>query len=169
LNFALVYGSGAGNYSDRSGLSMSESKKAIKGFYDLYSGAKNYLYGIEDYVLANRSYRTLAGRKIKFHFDPMNSSEVNQMRRNARNYRIQSTSADIIKASLPIIYKNLKGYDADIVNIVHDEIIVETPKAVAKDVQRIVEQGMIAAGQKYLTDVKVDVESAIGDSWSAKK
>lgn len=169
LNFGVVYGIGPNKYADNTGISQAEAKKAIRGFYNTYKGVEKYLYAIEDYGIKNRHVRTLAGRKLQLYFDPANDKEVGMARRNARNYPIQGASADILKLALGILYPRLKSFvGAYIVNIVHDEIIVECNRKDAKEVQKILSESMLEAAYKYLPDIFVEAEANISESWAEK-
>jgi DNA polymerase I-like protein with 3'-5' exonuclease and polymerase domains len=51
---------------------------------------------------------------------------------------------------------------------IHDEIILEVTLSQAEAARQILEQVMIEAGQRYLPDLPVVVESVIADSWAGK-
>ena len=51
---------------------------------------------------------------------------------------------------------------------VHDEIILEVEASQTEAVKTILEQVMVKAGEHYLTDVPVVVESVTADSWAGK-
>lgn len=170
LNFGVVYGIGANKYADNVGITPAMAKKAIRGFYDTYKGVERYLYDIEDYGIKNRHVRTLADRKLQLYFDPTNDKEISMARRNARNYPIQGTSADILKLALGLLYPRLAQFkDAYIVNIVHDEIIVECNRKDGEDVKRVLSESMLEAAYKYLPDIFVEAEAEIAESWADKK
>ena len=57
---------------------------------------------------------------------------------------------------------------AQMVACVHDEIILEVEEDQALKAQQILQRVMVAAGQHYLTDVPVVVESVMADSWAKK-
>lgn len=169
LNFGVVYGIGAGKYADNVGISQAQAKKAIRGFYDTYKGVEKYLYAIEDFGIKNRHVRTLAGRKLQLYFDPSNEKEIGMAKRNARNYPIQGTSADILKLALGLLYPRLAPFNnAWIVNIVHDEIIIECDRKDGDAVKSILSESMLEAAYKYLPDIFVEAEASIADDWSEK-
>jgi DNA polymerase I len=169
LNFSISYGVGPTKYSITTGITISEAKKTIQGFYNTYTGAKNWLYGIEDFGIQNKYIRNLAGRKIKLYFDQSDEKAVAQNRRNARSYTIQSLNADILKEVMPILYNKLQAFNnAWIVNIVHDEIILECDIEDASEIAQILTYVMESVAKKYLVDVKVDAESKICESWADK-
>ena len=76
-----------------------------------------------------------------------------------------NSSADIIKRALRLLHDRLKGTEARVVNVVHDEVVVECPAEGAEDVARVVEEAMCAAGEEYVKAVPVKVESAVTDEW----
>jgi DNA polymerase-1 len=85
--------------------------------------------------------------------------------RNGKNTPIQGTSADILKRALRLLKEELKDTSARVVNIIHDEIVVEADADEAESVADKVERVMVAAGQEYLKTVPVKVETEIADEW----
>jgi len=85
--------------------------------------------------------------------------------RNGKNTPIQGTSADILKRALHLLKGELSGTSARIVNIIHDEIVVESEADEVDDVARKVERVMCAAGEEYLKTVPVKVETEIAEEW----
>ena len=59
----------------------------------------------------------------------------------------------------------MRATNACLVNIVHDEIVVEADAAQAEEIARHVEEAMCAAGEEYVRKVPVKVESQIADEW----
>ena len=57
---------------------------------------------------------------------------------------------------------------AQIIGMVHDEIILEVPEGVADDAAAILKETMIQAGRAYLSKVPVEVEVTIGETWAEK-
>lgn len=169
LNFGVVYGIGANKYADNVGISPAEAKKAIRGFYDTYKGVEKYLYAIEDFGIKNRHVKTLAGRKLQLYFDPTSEKEIGMAKRNARNYPIQGTSADILKLALGLLYPRLMPFkNAYVVNIVHDEIIIECDRKDGDAIKEILSESMLEAAYKYLPDIYVEAEANISEDWSEK-
>ena len=169
VNFGVVYGVGARKFALNVGIPESEAKSHIKGFYTLYSGVSDYLENIEEIGVKNQSVRTLAGRLIKFRFDSSDMKQVSKIRRNSRNSPIQGLTGDILKTALPKMREKLRQYNnARIVNIVHDETVVECDEDQANDVAYHVENEMLKAATSYITEVPVLAEISIGDSWASK-
>ena len=95
-------------------------------------------------------------------YDVVNSTSERFM---ANGLITHNSSADIIKRALRILHDRLKGTGAAIVNVVHDEIVVETKAADAEEMARTVEGAMCAAGEEYVKKVPIKVESKIADEW----
>ena len=85
--------------------------------------------------------------------------------RNGKNTPIQGTSADILKRALKLLKEELSDTNAKVVNIIHDEIVVEADSDEADSVAATVERVMCAAGEEYLKTVPVKVETEIADEW----
>ena len=85
--------------------------------------------------------------------------------RNGKNTPIQGTSADILKRALRLLKEELRETNAKVVNIIHDEIVVEADADQAEDVAEKVERVMRVAGEEYLKTVPVKVETEIADEW----
>jgi len=64
-----------------------------------------------------------------------------------------------------LLRDELHDTNAKIVNIIHDEIVVETDADEAQETAAKLEQVMCAAGEEYLKTVPVKVETEIADEW----
>ena len=82
------------------------------------------------------------------------------------NFPIQGTSADILKRSLRLLHDAIAGTSAKLVNIVHDEIIVEAKATEAEEIAKKLEKVMCDAGEEYIKKVPVKVDVKISDEWS---
>jgi DNA polymerase-1 len=76
-----------------------------------------------------------------------------------------NSSADILKRALRLLHDQLRDSTAFIVNIVHDEIVVEADAQQAEEIAKKVEDAMCAAGEEYVKRVPVKVETEVADEW----
>ena len=51
--------------------------------------------------------------------------------------------------------------DAELVAVIHDEVIVQTPQALADQVQGIVQQAMIDGMQTFVSSVPITAEAVV--------
>jgi len=165
LNFGVVYGIGAQRFSLMTGLSISEAENVLRKYFATYRQLDTYLREAADRAVRDRQARTASGRLVRFRYDDQDRQQISMTKRNGKNTPIQGTSADILKRALRLLRDELKETSGRVVNIIHDEIVVEADAGDADEVARRVERAMCAAGEEYLTTVPVKVEIEIGDEW----
>jgi len=73
-----------------------------------------------------------------------------------------------MKHALALLCTGLTGTNAKLLCCVHDELLVEAPKAQAEEVAGIVESSMKEAGRRFLRHVPLDVEVIIAQNWAGK-
>ncbi|HEY3027223.1 MAG TPA: DNA polymerase [Pyrinomonadaceae bacterium] len=165
LNFGVVYGIGAQRFSMMTGLSVMEAENVLRKYFATYRQLDTYLHEAADRAVRDRQARTGSGRLVRFRYDEQDRQQISMTRRNGKNTPIQGTSADILKRALRLLREELKETSGKIVNIIHDEIVVEADADDAGEVARRVEHAMCAAGEEYLRMVPVKVETEIADEW----
>jgi len=166
LNFGVVYGIGAQRFSMMTGLSVTEAEDVLRRYFATYRGLDRYLRESANRAVSEKQARTASGRLVRFNFDPSDRQQISMTQRNGKNAPIQGTSADILKRALRLLREELRGTSARIVNIIHDEIVVEVDEGEAGEVAQKVEHAMCAAGEEYLKTVPVKVESQIASEWA---
>ena len=102
----------------------------------------------------------------RFHFDENDRSSLGAAQRYAKNMPIQGTSADILKRALRLLHDDIRPTSAKLVNIVHDEIIVECAAAAAEKTSQSVESAMLRAGEEFVSKVPIRVDVHIADEWA---
>jgi DNA polymerase-1 len=165
LNFGVVYGIGAQRFALMTGLSVSEAENVLRRYFGTYRELDTYLRDAANRAVSERQARTASGRLVRFRYDENDRQQISMTQRNGKNTPIQGTSADILKRALRLLKDELANTNAQIVNIIHDEIVVEADADEAEDVAAKVERIMCAAGQEYLKTVPVKVETEIADEW----
>ena len=165
LNFGVVYGIGAQRFALMTGLSVSEAENVLRRYFGTYRELDTYLRDAANRAVSDRQARTGSGRLVRFRYDENDRQQISMTQRNGKNTPIQGTSADILKRALRLLKDDLKDTNAQIVNIIHDEIVVEADADEAEAIAATVERVMCAAGQEYLKTVPVKVETEIADEW----
>lgn len=166
LNFGVVYGIGAQRFSIMTGLSVTEAENVLRRYFATYRRLDSYLRESASRAVSDKQARTASGRLVKFNFDPSDRQQVSMTQRNGKNAPIQGTSADILKRALRLLNDDLQGTSGRIVNIIHDEIVVEVDEGEAEEVAKKVERAMCSAGEEYVQSVPVKVEFHIATEWS---
>ena len=165
LNFGVVYGIGAQRFALMTGLSVSEAENVLRRYFGTYRELDTYLRDAANRAVSDRQARTGSGRLVRFRYDENDRQQVSMTQRNGKNTPIQGTSADILKRALRLLKDELSTTNAQIVNIIHDEIVVEADADEAEEIAAKVERIMCAAGQEFLKTVPVKVETEIADEW----
>lgn len=166
LNFGVVYGIGASRFAAMTGLSIREAEDTLRRYFTTYPGLDDWLRNAAKKATSERSARTGSGRMMKFNFDPTDRAAVGSAGRNAKNFPIQGTSADILKRALGMLHTSLRGTSGLIVNTVHDEIVVECDAEEAEAVLGKLTDAMESAAKEFLKKVPVKVDAHIADDWS---
>ena len=97
-----------------------------------------------------------------------------QIGNNGKNNPIQSLGADILKIALRGVYEKLNDGACDhktgrmqiyLINVVHDEIVLEVPEEKAEYISKVVKEEMENAGKRFLKIVDCPVKPKITDYW----
>ncbi len=164
INFGLMYGRGAKSLSAQLGTDEVRGRQLIDEYFTNYPKVQRFLQSTANKASRDRTLRTLAGRVRKF---GRNSGvdDKGAMRREAMNYPIQGSSADIAKLALAYIRRELDGLDASLINSIHDEFVVECAGGLAEEVSGRMRRAMVQAGEKLLKKVPVEVEVVVSREW----
>ncbi|GHO55487.1 DNA polymerase [Ktedonobacter robiniae] len=170
INFGLVYGMSAAKLGRTLKITKEKAQELMDKYFQLYPGVVTWLRRQRALGTSQLFSTTVAGRK-RF-FGPLpdrHSPDYNKIRsmieRRACNSPIQGSSADITKLALALAYERLPE-DADIVAVVHDEIVVECPERMKNQCAAILAQAMKESCLKYLKRVYIpDFEVAISSHW----
>ncbi len=167
LNFGVVYGIGARRFALLTGLKETDAEDLLRRYFATYRALDSWLRDAALKAVRERTApRTVAGRLFRFNFDPEDKQAASLAQRNGKNSPVQGSSADIIKRALRLLHDRLRGTEAHVVNVVHDEVVVECPAAGAEDYAKAVEEAMCAAGEEYVKKVPIKVESKVADEWA---
>jgi DNA polymerase-1 len=102
--------------------------------------------------------------KVREYF--MKRGDIERM---SLNYPIQGTSADVTKLACVYFYRYLLENDlifkVKVVNVVHDEIIVECPDELSSNISTILQKSMEDAGQVFCKVVKLRAEPVKTVTW----
>ena len=85
--------------------------------------------------------------------------------KSVSNFPIQGTASDGFKLALIALDERLRGLEAKIVHVLHDEIIVEAKAEIAETVGKIMKECMERAFEEIFKDVPFEAKPIISDSW----
>ena len=165
LNFGVVYGIGAQRFSMMTGLSLTDAEDILRRYFATYRQLDAWLRDAAQRAVRERTARTASGRLARFRFDPEDRQAMSLAQRNGKNTPVQGSSADILKRALRLLHDQLRDTSACVVNIVHDEIVVEADAGETESIAKKVEDAMCQAGEEYVKKVPVKVETEVSDEW----
>ena len=166
LNFGVVYGIGASRFGLMTGLSQNDAENTLRKYFGTYRGLDSYLRQSGSDVISKRVARTASNRMLRLRFDETDRQQVASARRYGVNMPIQGTSADILKRALRLLHEELRGTSGKLVNIVHDEVIVECDASEAELIADKLDKSMCRAGEEFVKSVPVKVDVHVADEWS---
>lgn len=164
INFGLMYGRGAKSLSAQLGTDEERGRQLIDEYFANYPKVQRFLQETAGRATKTRTLRTLAGRVRKFGKSAV-SDDRGALRREAMNYPIQGSSADIAKLALIYVRKELKDLDARLINSIHDEFVIECGEEIAEEVSGRTKTAMTRAGEVLLKKVPVEVEVGVSHEW----
>jgi DNA polymerase-1 len=165
LNFGVVYGIGAQRFAMMTGLTERQAEDTLRRYFATYPKMDEWLRMQSKGVLTERAARTASGRLARINFDANDRSSIGAAQRYAKNMPIQGTSADILKRALRLLHDDLRDTTAKLVNIVHDEIVVECDAADASEIAAKIESAMLRAGEQFVKRVPIKVDVTTSDEW----
>ncbi len=167
INFGVLYGMSAHRLTRELGIEYSEADTYIKTYFAGYPNVQKYIDDTLEFCRKNGYVETLSGRRRLI-------PDINIKDRNLREYAertaynmpIQGTAADIMKLAMLHLAPKLEEHGACLLLQVHDELIVEAPKASVNTVAEIIHETMEGA---YKLAVPLVAEVGIGDNWLEAK
>ena len=164
INFGLCYGMGPEGLASRLNIPPKEAERFINNYFRAYPRVKQCLQILGSKAVRNLCTETLLGRK-RYFTPPAFFGAQKAIERKGRNTPIQGTCGDIFKKAIQYLWPDLKTYDARIINIVHDELVIEVKDEQAEAVKAVVESALVRAGEYFLKSVPVEAEITIGNTW----
>ena len=164
INFGLCYGMTQKGLSSRLNISEDKAQEFIKAYYKAYPVVKNTLDRLGVKAVKEGHSQTVLGRKRYF---PKAGSfgQEKAIERKGRNTPIQSTCGDILKRAVFYIQDEIWNLPAWIINLVHDEVVIEFREDGEEIMKALVEETMIKAGRDFLKLVPVEVDITVDNVW----
>jgi DNA polymerase-1 len=166
INFGIIYGQGAFSLAKQLGTARKTAEDFIAAYKERHNGAISFLDSCVSQAEANGYVTTILGRRLPI--TDIHSSNGNVLafaRRNAINYPIQGSAADIIKAAMIRADGRIRaeGLKSRLIMQVHDELVFEVPEEELLRMEVLVEEEMSQAVEMKVP-LKVDI--SYGANWS---
>jgi len=171
INFGLIYGMSSFGLSKELGVDPGQAQEFIDQYFARFPRVKGYLdRSLEE--SRRRGYcLTLFNRRRNIPELSAKEASVRQFaERMAINAPVQGSAADLIKAAMVAIDRELegKGFSGRMVCQVHDELIFDLPDPELEPVRRMVKEMMEApsfSGKPVRLRVPIEVNLKHGRNW----
>lgn len=189
LGLKLDYGGSAWTVKDDLGVTEEEAQKFIDAYFAAFPGKKTYFNQCvketldNGFILINKVTNRRSWcdnfewiRDCKKNYSSLSREERSRyfkykgsLERNAQNYCIQGTAADMTKTACVLIDRQLGCLGLreviKIVGLVHDEIITEEPIEYKDIAEKLIKKAMLQAGEVFCKTVPMKVEPTSNLFW----
>lgn len=169
ITFGLIYGMGPGKLADTLDISIPEAIQLINKYFKTFPTIKKVLDDFTDQAMKNKyAYSPLDGRRRIFSgVDWDHDGKVAHMKNIAKNQPFQGAGASVTKLAMCRMKEKIdvNNWDAKLINVVHDEILIEVHESIAQEVAETLETEMCKAFNYYAPSVPMVAKAEIADHW----
>jgi DNA polymerase-1 len=165
INFGVLYGMSAFGLAKSLGIGRKEAQTYIDNYFARYPKVLEFMEAKKAEARDNLYVTTLMGRRCAVpEIVSKNKAVRGYAERNAINYPIQGSAADIIKLAMVRIHEQLKAQKLStrMVLQVHDELVFDVPITEKEKVEELVRREM---EQAFILDVPLLVDMGVGANW----
>lgn len=169
VNFGVVYGISDFGLSNNLGITRKEAKDYIDTYFERFPGIKNYMETIVREARDKGYVETIYKRRRELpEINSRNFNVRNFAERTAINSPIQGSAADILKVAMINLDKAIEeaGLSTRMLLQVHDEIVLEVPRAELETVKALVKETMESA---IALSVPLIADENDGQTWYEAK
>jgi DNA polymerase I len=169
LNFGLTYGQGPKGFVKYmrnkfdTVLTLKEAEDYIAAFFNLYQGLAQWHRDAWEAAPRVTEGRTVTGRRRL-----IPEGEPNWKRFQAKiNFVVQGSCADGLKLAMRDLHRKLPD-QSKLIATVHDELLVECPRARAEEVLSITQDAMTTPFTRLFPGMPVRVDGKVCSHWGEK-
>lgn len=150
MNFAIIYGASEYRISKTINKSVDDSKTVLKAFWEAYPGIKNEMDRCHSLIDQGQPIDTVYGNKRRTDIIKLDNKGILRAKRQAFNFKVQSTGAGLTNRSFIAIDKELRerGIGRALFPI-HDEVLIEV-KIDSVDVARDIAKSLMELEAKHI-------------------
>lgn len=162
ISFGLVYGMGVRGLASTLKVSESQAQEVLHDYFRAFPTLRMYLDNCVESAQKLGYSKTHLNRKY-WHKEPNEASGLSTM---AKNMPIQGSAAEVAKLAMIRVHERLKTFrEAFLVNMIHDELVVECDQIDADNVEIAVQQEMELALSQLFPKVRPVVDVHAGPIW----
>lgn len=164
INLGLTYGLTPHGLASRTGMTPEQSEAMIRKYFSRFNGVHSYIQIQRQKAARDGFVTTALGRRS--YINPYDHKWEN----NAINSPIQGGAADFTKIWGRKTWEKTRaaGLPPTIVGFIHDEMVYDMPKAVAKEMEPIIQAAFNETAAYLYKNIPFAVEMERGRTWAAK-
>ncbi|MEK7275637.1 MAG: DNA polymerase I, partial [Candidatus Desantisbacteria bacterium] len=163
VNFGIIYGMSSYGLSRELKISLKKAQEMIDKYFSTHSDVQKYMNSTIKQAEKDGFVTTLWGRKRYIPEIKSGNKNIREFgQRAAINMPIQGSAADLIKAAMLKVSKQLDNKKAAMLLQVHDELVFEVKQDCIEEISHLVQECMEHAAE-FSVPLKVDV--SYGKNW----
>ncbi len=165
INFGVIYGISAFGLAKQLSIGRKEAQDYIDGYFARYPKIRAFMDKCIAEAKEHKYVTTLLGRRCAVpEIDSKNGAVRGYAERNAINYPVQGSAADLIKLAMLKVQRCIEdeGFKSRMVLQVHDELVFEVPEGELEDMKKLVREEMEHAMD---LDLPLLVDVGVGANW----
>lgn len=169
VNFGLIYGMSAFGLAKQLGCERKLAQHYIDTYFARYPGVATYMQQAKETAKLQGYVETILGRRLYLpDINAKNAAIRAYAERTAINAPLQGSAADLIKVAMIRVNDWLTAHcpQAKLIMQVHDELVLEVPKANSEQVAVALKHHMESAAS---LSVPLIVEVGTGNNWDEAK
>ncbi len=166
INFGVIYGQGAYSLARQLGVARKVAEEFIASYKERHAGAVAFLDSCVSIAREKGYVTTILGRRLPIpDIGSLNYNVKGFAERNAINYPIQGSAADIIKQAMVNVDRRIRRerLSSRLIMQVHDELVFEVPEDELVRMEQLVVHEMEHA-VPLIVPLKVDM--GYGRNWA---
>lgn len=167
VNFGIVYGRTAASLAEEFNVSIEEAQRWINAWFTRFPGATAFIHNCRMAPLRGQNLRTPFGNMKRY--GVVSQDKLNDIQNQSANFPHQSIASHCnLHSAIETQDQLLQEFDTNIVNLVHDSIIVEAPndERTIAWVSRILIDKMEEVPRKWgLTRIPFKADVKVGTRW----
>lgn len=169
VNFGIIYGQTAHGLAQSTGMSRTDAQKFIDDYFRRYPRIRAFIEQCAADARREGCVRTILGRRRPIpDINSRNSAARAQAERLSVNTVIQGSAADLIKTAMIRLHRRTVDEKLPLRMLlqVHDELVLEAPRARAREMAALVAEVM---GGAMALRVPLKVDAHVCDNWLEAK
>ena len=165
INFGIIYGQSSYGLARTLEIPPEEAQSYIDGYFEKYSGVREYLQKSLYETRKAGFAMTIQGRRRYLpNLRSSNQQLLKMAERMAINAPLQGSAADLIKLAMIRVCQTMekKHVKSSLIMQVHDELVFEVLKSEEKEMKSLVKKEM---EQALSLSVPLKVDMSLGTNW----